>query len=600
MLLLGLDLWKKKNKRRWLRFLFYFLLCISLFGLANEPQTQEATERPKAILLTENANPNWIDSLQQSYPKAEFFSTEDSLFAWSQFQEKTLNTDSVFILGNGLSTTDFHYLDSLTIINLLNPLPDGIIDLHFSTEIALNESFEVVGNVKNTNQEIQDVSFVAFGEEQESINLTNDELTDKENSIATTNFFFSKKMEQSGKFIFELHIKTATDTGLVTTVEKLPFTVTEENKLNILWLSSAPNFESKYLKKWLSEEGHTLSIRSQLTTERYRYEFLNAPTENLDKLNKTNLNNKDLLLVDFVSLQSLNDQETKTLSQFTKNGLSVLVLMNNKKSIDAFRENQPKLLSNVELRKFKSEKTNLLINGETISTDNKDWIIAPKWNQISVVEDEFKNTFVAYQNKDLGKVGLSVLGDSYPLILEGKQEAYHELWTSLLSQFGKKYVSTNRWKIKEYPLVFPLAASEIQLMTSEPFPEGFVKEPNSIEDKLANSKGVEIYFAQHTQLPEWWTAKYWFKQSGWHGFQTEEESKSQPNKKISKNELYVFDKEDWKTMRIARQIKNNEDYLKTKQQQNFQPFYKNKSISQWWFYALFLLSVACIWIEEKF
>lgn len=575
VLLIILDFWRKSSGLRWLRLLLYVVLCFSLFGLATEPKLKEVLPKKNALLLTESPDPFWLDLLTKKHPEVAVFSIEDSLFSFSQLSNVYKETDSLFVLGNGLNHRYFSHLDSFNVVDVLNLPPSGISNVEFVSEIKPNDSFEVLGTFANYEDIPQSLYFSAFGKVEDSITV-------EANSEQV--FVFSKQMKQAGRFIFELSYKDIqgdSDSTQVIISEKLPFTVSESEKPNILFLFSSLSFKQKYLKQFLSNKGAQVSSRSQLTTGRFRYDFLNTEKQDLSQLTDEVLKNKDLVVVNHQALNELTEGEQKRLQRFVRNGLNLLVFVEKPK---AFQEQKNPLLKQFEINRFRTDKANFEIDRETIALQETEWTIASNWNQNEVLSDEFGNRFVAYKNLDLGKIGLSVLGETYPLLLEGKKEEYNAIWTEVLAPFGTRFQTQNKWTIQDYPFVFPFEEATVQLRTTETLPKGSIA--------VIDSSEVDIYLCQNEKLPELWTGKYWFKQKGWHQFSTEKQAK--------KSKLFVFGESDWATMKTTKQLAKTSTYIEDKQAKTFPAIYQYTSISQWWFYALFLLSLAGLWIEEKF
>lgn len=579
VVLILLDFWRKPNRNRWLRLLLYVCLCLALFGLATEPKLKEELPKNKALLLTESANQLLVDSLTTVYPKATVFSVEDSLFSFDQLSTVYKEIDSLFVLGNGLEPRNLAQLDSFVLINLLNPPPSGISNVEFVRDLKPDDSFEVLGTFRNNEERPQSLYFSTFGKIEDSIKV-------EANSQEV--FVFSKQVKQSGQFVFELSYQSLQeafpkddDSIPSMIVEKLPFTVSESEKPNILFLFTSLSFKQKYLKQFLSNNGAQISSRSQLTTGRFRYEFFNTEKQDLSQLTEEVFKNKDLVIANHQALNELTEKEQKRLQRFIRNGLNLLVFVEDPKG---FKEQKNPLIKHFEINSLKADKINIKIGKETIALEGNEWVIGTNWNQNAVLFDEFGNRFVAYKNLDLGKVGLSVLGEIYPLILEGKQEAYNSIWTEVLAPLGTQFQTHNKWVIQNHSFIFPFQESTVQLRTTEALPKGSI----AAQDSLA----IDVNLSQNKRLPELWTGKYWFKQEGWHQFSTQKQAK--------KNNIFVFGESDWSAMKTTKKLEKTSTYIREQKAKTLPAIYRYKSISQWWFYALFLFSLTGLWIEEKF
>ncbi len=97
-----------------------------------------------------------------------------------------------------------------------------------------------------------------------------------------TPFSLEAVPRQAGRYLYRLVLVEASGDTLA--VEPFGVSVEAPVPLRVLVLQGAPRFETRYLKNWLAEEGGRMVIRSTISRDRYRTEFLNLPERDLSRL----------------------------------------------------------------------------------------------------------------------------------------------------------------------------------------------------------------------------------------------------------------------------------------------------------------------------
>ena len=93
----------------------------------------------------------------------------------------------------------------------------------------------------------------------------------------------------------------------------------------VLWLESAPGFETRHLKAWLIAEGGALGVRTAISRERFRFERHNLPDLDLARLTPSLLDAFDLVVAEERFLATLGERAEGVLHAAIEGGLGLLV-----------------------------------------------------------------------------------------------------------------------------------------------------------------------------------------------------------------------------------------------------------------------------------
>ncbi len=200
-----------------------------------------------AILLTAGFEPNSLKnyqgnklfttdrSIQKAYPKAKLIRLDE------------LKTDSpaigkLQVFGYGLNEDELGQLDHLPIVFHPTTAPDGINTIGWNQKLKAGEMLIVQGKYKNDGS--RPVKLVLKG-----LNTQLDTAT----IAAKTNADFELNTipKNEGRAVYHLLAIAGKDT---LANESLPIEIDPVKPLKILMLSASPDFETRFLKNWLSGE----------------------------------------------------------------------------------------------------------------------------------------------------------------------------------------------------------------------------------------------------------------------------------------------------------------------------------------------------------
>lgn len=462
----------------------------------------------------------------------------------------------VFILGDGIP-----YYEQEKIISsysfLPSKLPIGVTQLTAPKSVRINQTAIISGTVN-----IQGKTTLVLeepGGRKDSVVLT---------GAGVNPFSLSFQTQQVGLFRYSITLR---DSSTIKNEGYLLIEVVPEKKLNILIVQKYPSAEVRYLKNFLAEKGHALIVRSQISKNDFYYEFSNRESTRIDKLTSESLTEFDLFLMDSESLYGLNASELKSTEQATREGLGVIVIMN-----DVNLKKKLPLL-NASLKTYAHDTAHLKIKTQSIVLPALTVSVQASLSITPVITSTTR-ILSGYKHEIAGKVGFQLLHETYRLLLEGKTNEYAALWSPLLASTAR--LSPESFKIK----------------INNPFPY-YQDEPLAVQ--VISSGDEPELKANTTLLPlqedvfidDYWHATTWTGKPGWHSLTTQDSTALH---------YYVSPESEWSTLRIANQQQqhlSNKPSIISKKESNL--ITEHKPVSPLWFFVIFLLASGFLWLAPK-
>jgi hypothetical protein len=476
---------------------------------------------------------------------------------------------TLHILGYGLESDDIKSLKTKNLIFHPSALTNGVISVNWPGKIRSGEQLLVQGMYNNTTESEVKLILQGLGTNLDSVIIGKETRQDFELKC------IPKHLE---KAVYSLLAIAENDT---LSMEELPVLVKEKEILRVLILASSPDFENKFLKNWLSEQGHSVSVRTTISTAKYSTEFLNSRKNDLNRINTTLLNDFDILIGDMSELSRLNSKENQAVQSQINNGMGLIIKADAAepgngfyRNSFVFRENKklmPKTMK-VSWKGYSAIKT-------VLQGSNSLEIMAQTGTQ-SLVKNESGNILINSKLSGKGRLLLTVINDSYIWILGNKVEDYSSFWSYILGKAARKKENVESFAIHNLPLINKQTEIEFQ------------RETGTIPGIQINNE--RIAFKQHPFMNFQQTGLFWPSQTGWQSFQTEN---------TDTNWFYVFDKNGWKEVKASEKLKNTRFLIQRSEENNTTKsgtiqVYED-TVSPIWFYILFVLCCTYLWLEVK-
>lgn len=560
VILISVFIWKERafsgNKGFILKIVLIFLAVSSLALLALKPALLKEVKEGRVVITTDNFKQSQLDSLKKAYRNLKVidYNNDESLLGLS-------NSEEIFVLGSGIPTYDLWSLKNIPVTYLPGQELSGIIKLNYKQENNVGNQLDVKGIFANPRSKNRLVLEDAGGTALDSLIFDSEE---KEH------FQLSTHLKVSGNFVFSIVEKDSL--GEVLNRNTLPVKINESKTPRILILNAFPTFEIKYLKNFLADLGHEVVVKNRITTGRYKFEFFNTEQKNLRSLNFSNLEGFDLVILDAEFLKNLSNSERNALLKSIKSsGLGLLILgeakaLNNLGDFSVFT---PQSVSTLEVGFDKLKTVRLAIQPYRLKQEFG----------LAEIHTSNASIFSAYKRLGQGRIGTTMLKDTWQLLLDGKQDAYQQIWSEIIEEVSKResilasFSPIDKFAVKDKPFTF-------QIRTSLENPKIFDQ-----NDRL-------IPLKQDLNASETWSGVTHPLSLGWQQLNMEQDS-------TLSYEYYVHQSESWKSL---RHFKTQQANLKFFQE----TFTSNKDISQiyvaidpFWFFGIFLLSMAGLWLMPK-
>jgi hypothetical protein len=554
---------KRNASKRALRVIITVAMMAGLAGILLRPHYPRE-ERNAYILLTENFSRTVVDSLSARNrtlkiirtPRAEPYRQARAL---SSYHELSLLDGSVaYVVGNGLPAYALALLKQPNYKYIPGSSPSGIISITRPDEIVVNRTLAIEGVVQSAHPNSSIFLQGPAG------NLDSAKLTD-----TITNFTLRTAPKAAGEFAYKLLYK---EDGQVVEEPTLPVRVTEERKLNILFIQQFPTFETQYLKTFLSQK-HSLLLRYQLSRNVFRYEHLNRKPTAVTRLTENELEKFDLIFIDTDALRVLTKSETDHLHQAIGKGLGVILIFNDPPGKSKLTGN----LITPSFTNYRYDTARLVLNKTTHHLPA--WPVQVEHSSVVTALLKNKNRILAgFEQRGAGRVGWQLLQETFRLPLQGDSLAYSSLWSSLVEEIARR-------QQKKYSISI---RADFPIYPGEPLPFTVI---TTSSNPVIQYAGTTIPLEEDTRMDSQWYGNVWPANPGWHHLVVPEDSVTRS--------FYVSDPSEWQVLRMANNQRDTEQ-----SQRSGSPVTNSLNVnwvplSPLLFYLLFLFSAGALWLLPK-
>lgn len=579
--------WRRPNRKRlvW-RMAASLTAVICLALLALQPSVRQPVSLQAAILLTNGASVDSLEALlktqaalpvymldslaTQSFPNVRVQSVPDVAYLRRNFPP----INQLHVLGYGLPDYELAQLDSVRITWHPTPLPAGVERVQWTEKVNLGEPLRLQGTYQNGLDTAVQLILTGFGTAMDSVIVAGKQ---------SASFALQTIPKETGRFVYNLKIRLGTDT---LREEKIPVEVRPARPLQLLLLESFPNFETKFLKKWLSEQQHHVVVRSEISRNKFRTEFLNTEKTGLNRLSPILLKQFDVILTDSETFRQLNNRETAALRQaVTRTGLGLVIQV----AAPVSKIGKPgsftsgfllQTLPDVDFLRVVPSWQNA--PGNITATNIPPAEITYTSGTQPLIRDAANRILTSVQQQGQGKVAVSLLVNTYTWALEGNSHYHAAYWTFLLNQLARREVVREEWKVApQLPAVDQPITISLQT-TADQLPVSTVQH-------------TEVYWQQQLMNPNQWHGTYWPRNAGWQQMTT--------NGKPFW--WYAFAQPDWtdlqwrQHMLATREFMHKQAALGKQKVGQANVIFRREPVSLLWFFLGFLFSSGYLWLERK-
>ena len=598
LLYLSVQAIQRQNKRRLtLRLVFTSVALVSLVLIAWQPGIAVSPRPVEAVLYTQGARPGQVRGIVDSLNTSDVFQLSGTTAARQGMPAATTVPDigflvrnnpeisSLHIVGEGVPSYALHALRGLQVQrHPVSPRP-GIQSVNVLDATWSGQPVRIQGQVFLDGDQMERGPLILFldgpGGRSDSVSI----LTE-----GVSTYTLADLPRQAGRYEYHLTLEEADGDTLST--ELLGVVIRDPVPLNILVLQGAPRFETRHLKDWVAQAGGQMAIRSTVSQDRYRNEFVNQPERDLSSLTSTLLGLFDVVLVDRRALASFSVNERRVLQRAVEEeGLGLLFDADliETQGVRGLEE-MFKVFQGGEMDEGEGRRVRLGWEGQRLASSIPavPYMIRPGWGIEPLMRGEDEQVVAAVRQQGLGRLGISLVTETYRWVLEGNPAMHAAYWSYLLSALAQERDGMDQWDMQVEGLAFRDAPVRVVLDTSDPAPRGYVAVGEAVDT---------VYLAQDLVSPSRWQGTYWPQQVGWHRI-------SRPFADSSSATpfwFFVHEPTTWQALQSAENMKATAAFAATSSEdgvQNERPLTK-RPLPLGWFFALFLLSSAGLWIESK-
>jgi hypothetical protein len=531
-------------------------------------------DQSDAVLLTEGFSKDSIPTnkpvfttdkaIRKSYTKAIWISSVQEL----AYRKPALK--QVKIMGYGLNEDELQQFGPLVISYNAPAAPDGIQSIGWPGKLKTGETFTVQGQFKNTHTKLVKLLLKGLDTPLDSVNIV---------AGKTTGFQLSTMPKPTGRVVYNLLALAGTDTLMA---ESLPVEIVPTKPIKVLMLNTSPDFETRFLKSWLGENGYSVAARAIISQNKISEEYMNMDKMSLQRLSAGTFGQFDLVVGDLSALKSLSSAEGSALrQQVTQKGLGVIVRADSSDKATSWLQrdfpvntvalkdqlNVPLVLQN---QKNKTAKLNI-----------DPTYIAYRNNTQVLVTDAAQHELAGTTLAGAGKLVFTTLNHTHTWLLAGNKTDYALLWSLLINKSARKLPPVQSWKIAS---ALPSVHEPVQLV---------LQNASAPSNMIVN--GQPVAPAQNPAIPYEWKSTYWPLKTGW-------QMASFSNGIVAW--WYNYQKNSFSTLKSLKKIATTQNFVKnslskpsvTKQiQQNLKI-----EVPKTYFYLILLATCTFLWVERKF
>ena len=553
------------------------ILMLAFFALLIIPIQYTLTKKEPAHvlnLLTEGTSLDTVEAI-----KGKRFALDSTLFPnrkklkinyladLNYYLAKNPDVKKINIYGYGLDENELKSLKNHRILFHPSLFPSGILSANWQKKLRYTENLKVQGIYHNSTRDIVRLKLQGLGATLDSAEV-------KPNS--NLKFSFVNQPKQIGKAVFSIIALKGNDT---LSVDPVPFEVENKKPTSVLILASFPDFEYKFLKKWLYENQYGVALRSQISKGKYSTDFLNRKAVNVNQLNQALLKTMDLVIIDEDELNAIPSSDRSAIYAAVNNGMGLIIRVTNPKpKTNGQNFNQYELANLVEKPLILKSSDHFNFSNLIL---NQTLFLKATRNEQPLILDDSRKILVNSKLSGMGKILISTFSSTYLWELAGKKADYSKFWSLIFDKSLRKELTSQSFQL------LPQFAT--------------VNEKSRLIVSLANNKAPKISIdsipispRQNMEIPFEWDGFFWAKKAGWHNLSVNGKT----------DEVYFYKKTDWKNAKNFANIKQTASFADNQSineaKDNEIQITVKEAISNWWFLIGFLLSITFLWYEQRF
>lgn len=533
IVILGLQIWliskasSITKQRKQIRLALNLLLWVVVLLFVIQPQWKSSANTSRVLLISENIPSAYIKKVKDSLKITESFSNKDVQLRLIDDPTFVEHLGNIYLLGEDFTTEILSNLSTKQMMWLPFFKKDALQNIRWKGIVRKGDLQEIAGKIELSEDNTLKVNY--------------------ENQILDS--ISLKKGMNSFRLRFPTFSFGRTETELILgekPLQKIAFFSRKNPPISVQFILENPDFESKSLAEWLGKNGNHVEITTTVAKNTQNQTSINKPTS------------KEKFAPDIVITDPSN-ASNQIVKKAILEGKSVLFLNLINPEQDLKTINQ-----SLGSRYFAKKTTN-----EDFIKISENLTALPYHFEEKNNQKLLSDYSVAIQ-KNVGKIGVSLLNETFPLKLSGDSLTYGKIWTSVFQQLNPSFQDNievsapifQDTKTKVFLNNRSIAAKDLKI----------AKDTIQVENSAINSLSSETNFI--------------FRKTGWQSIH---------------DSLEVYVEEN--TTNLSRTIQTNE-FLQAQSKFNVN---KQTNLSQtmtstlpgWLWFLLILLCFTAVWIEPK-
>jgi hypothetical protein len=346
-------------------------------------------------------------------------------------------------------------------------------------------------------------------------------------------------------------------------------------------LASSPDFENKFLKNWLADQGHSVVVKTITSANKFNSSFSNTANTIDNRVTTSFLSQFDVVKADEGWFSASPRSEVALVLQaVAANKIGLIVTADSSATIPVFSNlfSLVKAGNSKQQILFKSFDSSLV--NQPLKMESSLYIKLTN-NTQPVIADQQGNVFAVSALYGSGKLIYTTVTNTFNWSMAGHQDAYSSFWTRLLQKVAPAAPLEEAWSIQPF---LPKKDQQVtvQLQTNQP----------ALTIPLVD--GAAVYLSNKPYATNTWMGRYWPIKKGWQSLvQTNGEFKW----------LYAYASGNWKTIDQFDRLQATVRYTLSNKSKTVDPLKKTKkvpvAVPGIYFFLIILLGAAYLWYEKK-
>lgn len=573
-LLLGMLIWretKRTNRNMLVLRILASVVAIPAFVLLFVPLTYESTGAKavnEIILLTPGYNSDSVRAFtRNSKLERPIFVSSAEMIEARVYMPDIISTSAaanktVHVFGRGLRSQDAAALKANHFI-LHDHQLNGITGIAWQQQINSGNKLSVTGAYHNNTANAVKLCLASFGTTQDSTLVA---------ARSTAAFSLHATPKQLGKTMYRLSAIAKNDT---LENNPVPVVVNQHTLPALLIIAASPDFETKFLKNWLAENGYPVRATTSTSKGKYNKETLNTVTSNTG----AGFEWADLVIADAAGIAALSGNERSNLQTLiSRKGKGLLVRTDSTRSLF--------FSSLFPITRVDSARTGLKLQLPdsaaplaVLQASNTAAIRLTEQTR-ALLQTAGGAVYAASARYGAGKIAATTISNSFSWLLSGSTASYSNMWSALLHEIMPAEEQPENWYVATaLPSVNEPVTISLEAMQARP--------------PVAQLNSRTITMTQDINFPFRWTGTYWPEHAGW---QTGIQLNGSPWY------WYAYDRRDWanaKSEQTGQEMRTISSGSSAENKTIITATEK-KTVPKLLFFILFLLPMAFLWLENKF